>query len=329
MEWAIPLEDVSPHLGKEEIADRVKCYPAFGQAVRQSPINMSDVEGTGGECWALGERFDRIRFREFCSNPDSADVVVSLVAHLPSDDDEAAQHIDTFVENCRSLGYQDPKTDGFNASSAGLLASTLLTAAFPKRFVDFRQTRWKEFADELSYRLFETESPSYGEMIVAAGTFAQKICGTETFQQSWPAGEPLWTIAGICWHAHSESGADRPKDAPLFPYEEDFDEGALVLRKHLIQERNTSLIQQAKDMWREADPQLRCDVCQFSFAERYGELGEGYIEAHHTKPISTLKDGSRTRISDLAKVCANCHRMIHADGECREIEELRELLRSE
>lgn len=33
-----------------------------------------------------------------------------------------------------------------------------------------------------------------------------------------------------------------------------------------------------------------CSVCGFNFKERYGELGEGYIEVHHLIPISSLSE---------------------------------------
>ena len=51
--------------------------------------------------------------------------------------------------------------------------------------------------------------------------------------------------------------------------------------------------------------------------ERYGELGRGFIEAHHLTPIAQLALSGRTRLSprdDFAVVCANCHRMIHRTG---------------
>jgi len=325
LEWAIPKSSVPPHLGRSEVADRIKCYPAFGRAVMQMPIDMAEVESSGIVCWSLGERFDAIRFGEFASNPDSAEAITNLVADFPTNDSDAARRIDDFMEKCNTLGYRDRKSNNLNASSAGLLASTALTAAFPKRFVDFRQTRWKELADELNYVLFTTDKPSYGEMIVATGRFAQDICATETFRASWPEGEPLWTIAGICWHANSDAGAERPKDAPLYPYEEDFDEGAMALRAHLIRERSASVVRKAKELWRASDPLLRCDVCGFSFVDTYGE---DYIEAHHTKPIHSLKAGSRTKPSDLAKVCANCHRMIHAGNQCLELEEVRSKMKT-
>ena len=45
----------------------------------------------------------------------------------------------------------------------------------------------------------------------------------------------------------------------------------------------------------------QCKVCGFSFAEKYGKLGEGYIEIHHLKPHSSVK-GER-EINPKAILC--------------------------
>jgi 5-methylcytosine-specific restriction protein A len=52
----------------------------------------------------------------------------------------------------------------------------------------------------------------------------------------------------------------------------------------------------------------------------------GFIEVHHLLPLHTLKPGSRTRMHDLAVVCANCHRMIHAKSKWLTLVQLKELL---
>ena len=58
---------------------------------------------------------------------------------------------------------------------------------------------------------------------------------------------------------------------------------------------------------------LRCQACKFDFHEHYGPLGEGFIEAHHLRPLASLKVGEVRRYepADFAVLCANCHRMIH------------------
>jgi 5-methylcytosine-specific restriction protein A len=57
-----------------------------------------------------------------------------------------------------------------------------------------------------------------------------------------------------------------------------------------------------------------CQACDLDFKARYGEIGAGFIEAHHLKAISTLEEGVPVTYdveSDFAVLCANCHRMIH------------------
>ena len=57
-----------------------------------------------------------------------------------------------------------------------------------------------------------------------------------------------------------------------------------------------------------------CQACGMNFKERYGAIGEGYIEVHHLLPLSSLQEGtviSYTVDTDFAVLCANCHRMIH------------------
>ena len=58
----------------------------------------------------------------------------------------------------------------------------------------------------------------------------------------------------------------------------------------------------------------RCQACELEFAERYGEIGKGFIEAHHLRPIATLEEGVPVKYdvaADFAVLCSNCHRMIH------------------
>jgi putative restriction endonuclease len=58
------------------------------------------------------------------------------------------------------------------------------------------------------------------------------------------------------------------------------------------------------------DGRLDCDCCGFNFSQTYGAVGEGFIEAHHTLPVSEMEDEHITTVDDLALVCANCHRML-------------------
>lgn len=73
----------------------------------------------------------------------------------------------------------------------------------------------------------------------------------------------------------------------------------------------------------------RCQACDLSFAERYGELGSGFIEAHHMRPIASLEEGAAVSYDiakDFAVLCSNCHRMIHRTNNPADLEGFRKLL---
>jgi hypothetical protein len=107
-----------------------------------------------------------------------------------------------------------------------------------------------------------------------------------------------------------------------------FPEGKEIYRLHRTKERNPSVVEIAKRNRLESDPLLRCEICDFSFVENYGDLGRGFIEAHHTTPVSQLSEEIVTKVSDIALVCSNCHRMLHRHRPWRKIDELRTLLTS-
>lgn len=104
--------------------------------------------------------------------------------------------------------------------------------------------------------------------------------------------------------------------------DESFPEGKLVLKQHLVRERNPKLIARAKELYIQRHGKLICQVCQFDFEEEYGQIGANYIEGHHTKPVSEMLPGEETKVEDIAMVCANCHRMLHRRRPWLSIEEL-------
>ncbi|MCO5235222.1 MAG: HNH endonuclease [Chitinophagaceae bacterium] len=113
----------------------------------------------------------------------------------------------------------------------------------------------------------------------------------------------------------AEEITDDTTGQDLFVAEEDdeisFPEGKEIYRLHKSKERNKELIRLAKERHLKNDEKLSCQVCGFSFVNTYGEIGHGFIEAHHIFPISELTEETATKIEDLALVCSNCHRMLH------------------
>jgi hypothetical protein len=89
-------------------------------------------------------------------------------------------------------------------------------------------------------------------------------------------------------------------------------EGNPVLRKHLEIERNPQLRARAKEYWRQKmGGCIYCCVCDFDFEKRFGDIGRGFIEMHHTEPLRTKAALSGTPVRSLVPVCSNCHRMLH------------------
>lgn len=105
-------------------------------------------------------------------------------------------------------------------------------------------------------------------------------------------------------------------------------EGAVLTRLHHYRERDAGLVRKRKERALAAHGRLFCEACDFDFAEAYGERGQGYIEVHHTRPLETLRPGGRTKVSELAILCANCHRMVHARRPWLSMEELKMLVGS-
>ncbi|OEJ52009.1 HNH endonuclease [Streptomyces agglomeratus] len=87
-------------------------------------------------------------------------------------------------------------------------------------------------------------------------------------------------------------------------------EGRLLLRRHRARERNKGLRKKKIATVLRQGGSLACEACGFDFEKVYGDRGAGYIECHHVVPLHEAGEG-RTKLSDLALICANCHRMIH------------------
>lgn len=99
-------------------------------------------------------------------------------------------------------------------------------------------------------------------------------------------------------------------------------EGNIKVRSHRQRERSRELVTMAKKAFRIEHQRLFCEVCSFDFGETYGE--PDFIEAHHRIPLCDLQPGMKTKLSDLAMVCANCHRMLHRGNPWPTVGELRE-----
>jgi len=102
-------------------------------------------------------------------------------------------------------------------------------------------------------------------------------------------------------------------------------EGRLLIRRHYARERNRKLRKQKIGQAQDRGQPIACEACGFDFGRTYGGRGSNYIEVHHIVPLHHIGE-SRTRLRDLALMCANCHRMIHVSKPWLTVEQLRSLV---
>lgn len=110
--------------------------------------------------------------------------------------------------------------------------------------------------------------------------------------------EELWVTA-----RGSESEASEPSAT----------EGKLQIRAHRRRERSRFLVEKKLEEFRRFHGSLQCEVCAFAEMGQYPPaLAASVFEVHHTSPLSSAATPRRTTLADLAVLCANCHRAIHA-----------------
>lgn len=109
--------------------------------------------------------------------------------------------------------------------------------------------------------------------------------------------------------------------------DEGFYEGKRLLKEHICRERNYKVIRLAKQIFKDKNHKLFCEICNFDFKQKYGDIGEDYIEGHHIIPVSEIPENYKTKAEDIALVCANCHRMLHRKRPWLHKNELKKLIK--
>ncbi len=170
------------------------------------------------------------------------------------------------------------------------------------RLIDYS---WLEFSNDFGFR------PGF----YLAG---QTMRVTEDRVVSSPYGsvEAFAAALGLA-DVPDEPGTSNQTDRPT-----GFEEGARTLREHLRLERSTALVGEFKATL----PNFACSICGFDFERAFGDLGKGFIEAHHVEPLNETGAKFR-RVEDLVAVCSNCHRMLHRRWPALKPDELRGVIR--
>jgi 5-methylcytosine-specific restriction protein A len=105
----------------------------------------------------------------------------------------------------------------------------------------------------------------------------------------------------------------------------EFSEGSIFTRMHRHIERNRGL-RKALIRDRRRRNLLRCDACFRVNPTADPELDDAIFDAHHLIPLSA-QGPTKTKLSDAALLCANCHRLIHkliaGSGRWASVEDVR------
>jgi len=104
-------------------------------------------------------------------------------------------------------------------------------------------------------------------------------------------------------------------------------EGRKIYKLHRRLERDSSIGKSLKKKVIKETGELKCMACNFSFLDFYGDIGNGFIEAHHLIPVSELNGITKTKIKDMVLVYSNCHRMLHESKPLLSTNQLSDLIR--
>jgi 5-methylcytosine-specific restriction protein A len=165
---------------------------------------------------------------------------------------------------------------------------------------------------------FRSLDPDYGGAGLAAGNKGDREVWADFSGNAKKLAKVAQAISGMLADASGETADDDHfmVEAP---------EGRLLTRLHQIRERNAKLVRLKKASALQRSDGIHCEACGFSFVRTYNR-GVDYIECRHRTPLAELVSARKTRLDDLALVCANCHRMLHAKRPWLSVSELRDLL---
>lgn len=106
--------------------------------------------------------------------------------------------------------------------------------------------------------------------------------------------------------------------SPIQVFDEDIiiQEGKKIIVEKEIYTRSKKLRDYSLEYYKDHGG-LNCTCCNFNFSKFYGkEIGEGFIELHHKKPIFQYQDEDLNKtikiaVLNITPLCSNCHRIIH------------------
>jgi 5-methylcytosine-specific restriction protein A len=98
-------------------------------------------------------------------------------------------------------------------------------------------------------------------------------------------------------------------DASDYDEEEEFFEGRLLTAFHKKKERHRNIRSKLIASRRKRGA-LACDMCWRKANSNDATFEDAAFEAHHLLPMSMAME-RKTKLKDMALLCANCHRLLH------------------
>lgn len=212
-------------------------------------------------------------------------------------------------------------------------------AVFPDKLDRLAQATSSKTHEDVSLVLYRTESNNERDHFAIPFSFVSDLFQRDYLTHSKVNGSIRWNCTmkeGILHVSHS--GVERDVTSyfgALLPFEitdlnipeevEDsktYVEGRVISIRVNRYERDST----ARNRCIEALGS-RCIVCDFSFAEVYGDTMGDFIHVHHLHPLH-LADGERiiNPETDLVPICPNCHAVIHTRNPPLSIEETKRMI---
>lgn len=175
----------------------------------------------------------------------------------------------------------------------------------------------------MNFRSYDPEYTKDGKVGLTRGNKDEEVVWKEFASNP----ERLSLTASAIRSAIEKPSDDLDLSRPEEPEIQEAEEGRVLTRLHRFRERDRKLVESKKKEALRKFGRLSCDACGFDFSHKYGPPGNGIIDIHHTIPVHTLGQGQKTRLEDLALLCANCHRMVHSSRKWLSIHEVRKLVK--
>ena len=218
--------------------------------------------------------------------------------------------------------YLDNANDYFSPTGEGVLNLTTKISQVAKAIgLTGSDTLRNAYGVSMKLLNFRAHDPNHDTKGLSRGNKLEEVVWAEFAANPVGLKRVVTSILDVTQAASGDDTSVLPSDDQI-----EAREGQLLTRLHRVRERNAAIVKRKKASYLRKHGNLSCEACGFDFQAVYGDRGEGFIECHHTTPVSELVAGEKTKLSDLVLLCANCHRMMHAGRPWLSIKELREIL---